>query len=418
MARWRWIAGFAICWAATLAAQDTSTSASPAVQSSTPALPLAQEPVLIPRTHAERESEYRTEHRIILNVLVTDAHGKPVSGLAKNDFALLDDGRPQSIATFRAVNGDSANSYAHVMLVLDAVNSSNRNLATQTGQIERYLARNRGRIKYPISLVQVSASGASVDPPSQDADVLMGEVRQTSRELHAMRCGDQPGNSAQGDSGPGAYVAMGRVDALDSLSRDDAPGGPRTPQARLAQCLNRKFLISVSALNQLANDQANVPGRVILIWLGSGWPLLSSSDFRPDTVALKRRHFDYLAVLSASLREAQMTLDAVSSPDLHRHPEAGADTGSPVVLPTEATADSRDFALSVLARQTGGQVLQFSDIEGEIAASIADLEAYYVLSFNTASTAVSWPGKYHLLQVRVDRPGLKVRTNAAYFAEP
>ena len=374
--------------------------------------------MLIPRTHAERESEYRADHRIILNVLVADAHGKPASGLTANDFTLLDDERPHSLTEFRAVNADSAASQAHVMLVLDGVNSSSRNLATQSGQIEKYLTRNRGRLNYPISLVQVSAYGAIVDPPSQDADVLIGETRQIARDLHPMVCGDQSGNSAQGDSGPGAYVAMGNVDALDSLSRGDAPEGPKSPQARMAQCLNRKFLASVSALSKLANDQANVPGRAILIWLGPGWPRLSSSDFHPDTVALKVRHFDYLAALSASLRQAQITLDAVSSPDLHRHSEAGADTADQMALPTEDTVKSADFALPILARQTGGQVLQFGDIADEIAAGIADLKAYYVLSFDTTPTAASWPGKYHSLQIQVAKPGLKVRTNTAYFTEP
>lgn len=411
MARLGWIAAFVIGLAAATGAQDKPSSASPAVQSP----PSTQNPVLIPRTHNERESEYRADHRIILNVLVTDAHGKPVPGLTANDFALLDDEQPHSIAAFRAVNGDSANSHAHVMLVLDAVNSSNRNLAVESGQIEKYLSRNRGRIKYPISLVQLSASGPSVDPPSQDADVLIGEVRQISRDLHSMGCGNQSGNPAQGDSGPGAYDAIGRVDALDSLSRVDSTV---SPQMRGAQCLNRKFLISVSALEKLANDQENVPGRVILIWLGHGWPLLSEAGFRPDTAALRSRHFDYLAALSASLREAQVTLDAVSSPDLHRHAEPGVDTIVPVALPTEDTAGTADFALPVLARQTGGQVLQFADIASEIAASIADLESYYVLSFDTATTAASWPGKYHSLQVKVDQPGLKVRTNTAYFVRP
>src|SRR5579863_9231460 len=43
-------------------------------------------PQLIPRTHEDRESRFITEHRIILNVRVSDNAGKPLSDLQESDF--------------------------------------------------------------------------------------------------------------------------------------------------------------------------------------------------------------------------------------------------------------------------------------------------------------------------------------------
>ena len=40
-------------------------------------------------------------------------------------------------------------------------------------------------------------------------------------------------------------------------------------------CLNEKFTLSVTALSDLANAQRNVLGRVIIVWIGPGWPLLT-----------------------------------------------------------------------------------------------------------------------------------------------
>jgi hypothetical protein len=45
---------------------------------------------LIPRTKEERERRYQAEHRIVLNLQVTDSSGKPVAGLKPEDLELLD----------------------------------------------------------------------------------------------------------------------------------------------------------------------------------------------------------------------------------------------------------------------------------------------------------------------------------------
>jgi hypothetical protein len=55
------------------------------------------------------------------------------------------------------------------------------------------------------------------------------------------------------------------------------------------------------------------------------------------------------------------------------------------------------------------------NIPAGIAACIADAENYYGLSFDSAPAAE--PDEYHSLEVKVDDPGLKVRTNTAFYAE-
>ena len=41
-----------------------------------------------------------TTHLVVLNVVVTDKKGKPVTHLSKDDFSVLENGQPQTISTF------------------------------------------------------------------------------------------------------------------------------------------------------------------------------------------------------------------------------------------------------------------------------------------------------------------------------
>lgn len=402
MGRFSWLAATGMCAALALPAQEASHPASASGQSAEGALAA---PELISRSHEERERSYRAEHRVVLNVLVTDDRGKPASGLTEKDFALLDEGRERQIESFRTANGRLAREQVHVILVLDSVNNSARTIGSERREIETYLSHNRGKIAHPISLAMLSGSGAKVDPPSSDADVLLGELGRLTQNVHGIDCADEA-------NAPGRRMdlPLTRADAL-------SPGDERSTQSLQADCLNRRFLVSVSALNRLAKEQVDVPGRAIVIWLGKGWPVLSGPLFAPDSDAAKMRRFDYLVELSTALREGQVTLDSVSLPELHPVVEKDAFKQSNYAPPTPDAATTGDFALPVLVRQTGGRISEYSKNLGEeIAASLADAETYYVLSFDAAPGPGA--GEYHPLEVKVNKPGLTVRTNAAYFAQP
>ena len=85
-----------------------------------------------------------------------------------------------------------------------------------------------------------------------------------------------------------------------------------------------------------------------------------------------------------------------------------------VPKPDEVTAAS--LGLQALAHQSGGQVLIGArSIPAGVAACMADAKSYYELTFDSPPAAQF--GEYHSLEVKVDRPGLTVRTNTVYYAE-
>lgn len=402
MTRWTWVGMLCVHVSLSAFAQQAPAPAS----SGQSTAPVAPPPVsLVPRSHEERENRYQTEHRIVLNLSVTDRSGKPVRGLMQEDFSLLDNGRPQTVSSFRAVQGSIGAAPARVVLMLDAVNNSPRDIGNDRKGIEQYLKQSQGHLNYPTSIAILSGSGTRMVPPSQDRDALLGELRTLTKDIHQFDCTDEGGGSEQVfttiNLGTGTSV-------LDGLHPDQKAG-----------CQNQRFQRSVSALKKFAIDQEDVPGRVILIWIGAGWPLLLSSEFRADSTALRRNLFENLVLISTALLQAQVTLDAVFSPDLFRRVELRSDHDNTFFngVPTEDQVTASSLGLQVLAHQSGGLVLtEGKDLGGEIAKSVDDAESYYALAFD--SPAATKPGEFHSLQVKVNKAGLTVRTSTAYYAQP
>jgi len=358
----------------------------------------SDQPKLIPRTHDEREQRFLSQHRIILNVHVTDATGRPYSDLQQNDFTLYDNEQPRKIVSFRPIQAGSTVAADHVILVLDTVNNFTRPLHFFEKEIEKFLTQEKGLLPHPVAIGVFYGSHISVGPASRDRDAVLADLKEKSAELHATGC----------------------VTEQDHGDKMQAPGltrgaGMSAESAAMLACLNQRFVSSVNAVRQLALEQVNLPGRVILIWIGPGWPLLNNRSFSPDPPELKQNFFAQLVGVSTALREAQVTLNAVASPD-----DASPNSqGSEIFLEgisSEEQVRAGNLGLHALAHQTGGHIVtETRDIAGQIGGCIADAESYYALSFDSPPAAAF--GEYHTLAVKVNKPGLDVRTNTVYYAE-
>ena len=317
--------------------------------------------------------------QIQLDLVVTDAAGRAVTGLQPWDLAVRDNGEARKILTFRAFNGTTVKPEppVEVILVLDMLNLPFQQVAFVRQQVEQFLKENDGRLKQPVALMVLTDAGLRVQPrPSTDGNALVGIVKQI-----------------------GAGVS----------SISPAMGG---------QGFVERFQLSVRQLEAIAENAANAPGRKLLIWVGPGWPML---DVRADGYSEKDqlRYFDGIVELSTKLREARMALYSVSPQD------SSIDSGlrSQVYraflkgVKTPEQADSGDLALKVLVTQSGGLILgPDNDLAGQIDRCVGDANGFYRVSFNPPPAAHR--DEYHELKIAVDKPGLTVRTTSAYYNQP
>ena len=71
----------------------------------------------------------------------------------------------------------------------------------------------------------------------------------------------------------------------------------------------------------------------------------------------------------------------------------------------------------MLATQSGGLVFTASnDITAEIDRCVADADAFYTLTLDTATA--DRPNEYHAIEVKVATPGLSPRTRSGYYVQP
>jgi VWFA-related protein len=311
--------------------------------------------------------------KITLDVVVTPKSGEPVTGLQQGDFILTDNKAARPLTSFRALTRGEAP--MQLILLVDAVNTNYQHLSYERQQIESFLKSNGGKLPLPTSLVIFTDTKTETEQTaSTDGNALADSLEKYGIGLREIR-------------------------------RDSLYGG----QDRLN--------LSLKTVGQLVNVERARPGRKIVLWISPGWPLLSGPRIE---LTSKEQNGLYRTIvdLSTQMREAGITLYNVNplgaGEDVMRasyYEEFLKGVSDP------RKVDIGDLSLQVLARQSGGFVLNSSnDITGMLKKCLLDTQAYYELSFD--AMPAEKPDQYHHIDVQIEKPGLTARTRDGYYAQP
>jgi VWFA-related protein len=307
-----------------------------------------------------------------LDVSVTDKHGDPVSGLSREDFKLVDEGRPQTIQSFHAFSAQSArpDPPPQLILFIDTLCErfvhtfcmSSAQAARMLSGIEAFLRQNGGHLAQPVSIFGFSTDGLWTVAHHDSTD----------------------GNSLAADlaSGRRAYFTH-RVDPL-----------------------------ALSALGFVATAQSRKLGRKVLLWIGPGCGM-GTGTF-PDSNKLGRQTFGQIYWFATLFRQARLSIDVLSVDQAH--PCTNQYESYLGGVRSVHDADERFLYKKVFAIQTGGTVDEGNDLVAEMNRCVRTARNFYTLSFDPP-VAVQ-PHEFHSLQVQVDRPGLLARTTTGYYDEP
>jgi len=315
---------------------------------------------------------------IQLDVTVTGASGKPVSGLLSGDFTLLDNGHPQPILSFHASGPTHPRSSppVEVILLIDTLQVPHDLASREREEVERFLRQNAGRLAQPLALYELDDSGLSlVAQPARDGNAMAEDIAH-SRQLSRIR------------------------ESVGPTEFEDSPS-----------------LSALKALGAIATAERQKPGRKILIWVGPGWGI-GSGAYREENIGsedLRHSLFSRIVWFSTLLRVARVTLYSFSVGEVD--PRAQLYLNDLHGTESARQASSIDLNRKVLAIQSGGRVLPpANDLARQIDDCIRESSSFYTISFNPPPA--EHPDEYHSLKLDLNAPGLTPRTTTGYYDQP
>ncbi len=311
--------------------------------------------------------------KIQLDVDVTTTKGQPAASLTEKDFTLLDNKTQRPISSFTPVAGKEAP--VEVVIVVDSVNTPYVNLSYQRDQIAKYLRANDGVLPYPTTFAVLTDTNFRLyNESTKNGMVLANALDKTEIGLRTI-------NRSQGFYG-----------ASDRLT------------------------LSLNALRELTAMEAKRPGRKLVLWVSPGWPLLSGPRVEMSSKQ-QNQVFQNVITYSTEMRKANITLYSVNSWGANESVGQAFYFESFVAgLKKPGDAQLGDLALQVLATQSGGLVLNSSDVIGMFKQCVADADSYYRITFD--QPPADKPDEYHQIQVKVAEGGLVARTRQGYYTQP
>ena len=378
-------------------------------------------------------SAVELEGLIRLDITVTDQAGRPVAGLGRDDFTLLDNGRPQEIVAFRPVSNqhDQADTPISVLLLIDTLDLSWNLAAFEREQVVKFLRQNGGHLAQPVTIYSLESSGFFLlANPTRDGNALAKAVEY-----------DKP------------------LNGLLFVPPSNSP-----------------VLAGLRAIGTIASMETLKPGRKLLLWVGpgslrpgltdsligsgtGGYPNGIFDNREPEAIGTridpgsavtrtivaaktspKEREdiFGKIYWLSTLLRHAHISIDTFSVGEdnetpalaqIHAQQTAATERPSDQILYTDAwkpfLADApsaqqvsmMDLYKKVLTVQSGGLVLPSErDLAQQMTRCIADAGSYYTLTFDPPPTAQTH--EYHALKVKLSEARLIARTTRGYYDEP
>ena len=370
---------------------------------------------------APRRSGFRfrvNTNLVLVNVVVRDKHGNLVRGMTKDDFQLLEDGKPQTIADFGFEDVDaialSAQNGPTVSGVAGAPpppppdpqtpeEMKNRRMiilffdftAMDPEQIDRSVTAAKSFVEKqmtPADLVAVVSLSSSL---RLDLDLTANRQR-ILQMLDSYTSGQGQGFDA-GDTG----TAEGTAETGGSFTPDDTDYNVFNTDRKLM------------ALESLMQTLGGIQQKKSIVYFSNGISrsgIENQAALRSATaVAAKTNCSIYpvdirgLAALPAGGEAQSASLHGVS-----------AYNGQASINQFESNASSQE-TLSTLAADTGGKAFLDSNDFGLVFQRVQkDTSAYYVLGFYSANRAQD--GKYRRLTVRVKRPDVKLEFRQGYYA--
>jgi VWFA-related protein len=363
-------------------------------------------------------------------VIVRDKDG-PVEDMTKDDFVVLDRGKPQNISVFTLESAASAATAPELakMLPQNTFSDLPQYGASKPRSVTVVLLDNLNTLygsapedqyeRTPVWIEDAALNRAkthliefvkTLDPRDRVAvyglrdslHVLCDFTSDRAQLLAILSKYDTTPATSRATAEPGYKTAPVLGRAADPFENEAA--------GSLAEMMNGdRDTKTMAALQSIADHVANIPGRKNLVWLTANLPFSGAAMARvlgPANIAVYP--VDARGLLShqfsLQVQENAPSADAVSGAS-GKYDNAPGQSSMPIGID----------AMEKVAEETGGQAfVNTNDITGAIRKAVEDSAVTYTLGFYI--DAGSLDGKFHEIKVQSKRKDVGIRYPKGYFA--
>jgi VWFA-related protein len=356
-----------------------------------------------------------------LEVIVADKSGKPLPDLKKEDFEVLEDGKPVEVTNFYAESGEPAGSPAesnaaarpidqrlNLVVFVDDYNMEPQNRSAILDGVRDFL----GKSLSPGDRVMVVRYGRSLEVRKP----FTANVSEVLSELDVV--GKLASNLASRESSRDHQIQV-VADALE------IGGWGATAEARIreyAEVETSYVAASLNALETVVGWLAGIPGRKAILYASDGLPSVPGEDLFIWAEA-------YSGYRSGQ-RISGMNAASYDASELFRRVTSKASRNRVAIYPIEvmgarwvrgtrlqeARIQNRQNGLRFLAEETGGRgMFNVSQPAEALHLMASDISTYYSIGYRPQRVA---DDRDHKVEVKVKRKGAQVRYRQWYQDKP
>src|SRR5262249_29762356 len=360
--------------------------------------------VVITVVAAAQNDVLRINTRLVEVDVVVRAKDGPVTGLTKDDFTILDDGKPQRVDVFSVSTSERSKvkttlpppapgtvsnrrgrevPTSATVILFDRLNTADKYQRDGRLQLLSYLKSTK---REDLTALYVLGDGLTlVQDFTNDAEQLV-------RSATKMEVGDLPGVENRTVFEIAQSTAVGRVTRRDV----------RVAAAEAENSVVQRTDPTEDAIELIVRHLSALPGRKSLVWMSAaGIPLSIRAGSSRDGKESQIDHATRL-LTAGNIAVYPIDLRGLQAPD----PPRGRRGLAPLPPPD---------VMIRLADGTGGRAFYFNnDLQDSIRTAVSDSEVSYTLGFYASENG--FDGKFHKLDVKVARKDVEVRHRAGYFA--
>ncbi|HXO22912.1 MAG TPA: VWA domain-containing protein [Thermoanaerobaculia bacterium] len=375
-----------------------------------------------------------------VDVYVTEKKGgRRVTGLTRDDFEILEDGKPMAITNFYAIEGGrplTASAQPEEQLPgappPERVGGPAPVPEDQRLRLIVYLDNynihpfNRNRVLRELR-------GFIHDHVSRQDQLMLVTY---DRELHIRRTFTSDSDliaaallEQETVTGSAVHADSDRRSVLDRID-ESQNATEAVGYARLyAESVFNDLSFTITAIKKMVDAMAGMPGRKAVLYVSDGLPMIAGQDVfyavqnkYPENSGSMNEAIQYDASrrfkeLGSQANANRVTFYTIDAAGLRTFSSVSAENGKAGSPGQGIYVDSVDVSnlqapLQMLAEDTGGiSVINTNNIEPDLGRIAADFNTYYSLGYTPAHIG---DGRYHKIDVRIKKRGYVLRHRDGY----